>query len=1167
MHEWTTEQKLAIDGRSGTLLVSAAAGSGKTTVLVERVIQRLTDLANPCPADRLVIVTFTKAAAAQMKERIDIALSKQIAQTGDPWLMKQQLLLQSAKICTIDSFCGDLVRENFHMLGISADYAIADSGELARFEDAAVKKVLADKYNSGDAVFKALSNTVSSGGNDSALEGVIKSVYNSVSSFPFPEDELAKLAEPYRGNEPVSESIWGKFILSEASAKLRYCQELMEQCSEILSQPDDAVQAVADAIGTLVPEELALYRNMADMADVGKWDELYYALNYRVYQRFTTKRNLDATVKNSVKSRRDRAKSVADKVKGCVCVNSADFEKDRKALLPLVECLVDCVVRYSRELNEIKRLNEKFDFGDIEHLALELLVERDGDTVQKTQLAKSLSETYAEIMVDEYQDTNMLQDMLFSAISDDENNLFFVGDVKQSIYRFRQAMPEIFLGRRDNLSVFDGETYPARVNLSSNFRSRNGVTSAVNFVFEQLVSKQFGEINYDENERLNPMAKYPPKDTPDVELKLRENDEKESEAEYIAKYIKELLASGKLIKDGDVQRSVKAGDICILTRAKSHMLSYAEALEELGIPAVCVVEGELSGSAEVRIILSLLRVLDNPLQDIQLTAVMMSPLFGFTADELAVIRTGAKRGEPVYRSVVAAADSGNTRCREFLDRIDSVRRISIGMGAAEFMRRVYDETDILSIARALDEPDQRVANLRSLLDLAGSFDSTGACGLSAFLRFLDTAEQKGTEFNVSENSHAVKIMTIHKSKGLEFGVCILADMSRSLIHAEKGGVVLSRNLGLGMLLRESFSGKSFYTLQFVAAELSSRLMDLSEETRVLYVAMTRAKEQLVIVATCDFEEKLKTVSSAFDKGGKALAYGYLSTASNYIDWLLPIFTRHIDACDLRMYDDSGISSLVLSPDFSVGVSICKAGAQQDADAVPENELKELFSPDEELKKLIKERMEYVYPYASLTDAVAKKQASSFAEDTFDEEFFASSRPGFMSSGGLTAAQKGTLTHKYLQYCDLNTDDTESEIKRMVSEGKLSEQEAKELKRDEIAAFISSDICARIRASSEVMREKKFAMLLPVCEAYPDLPDIVSDENIVVQGMLDLAFVEDSEIVIVDYKTDRGVSEDEICSRHREQLTLYSKAMEKCTDYKVKAAYIYSLSLKKEIRVL
>lgn len=1167
MPEWTREQSMAIDGRDGSLLVSAAAGSGKTTVLVERVIRRLTDIQNPCPADKLVIVTFTKAAAAQMKERIEAALTKRISQTGDPWLMKQQLLLQSAKICTIDSFCGDLVRENFHQLGISADYSVADKGELNRYEDTAVKKVLADMYRSERDDFKALSDAVSSGGSDAALESVIKSVYSSVSSFPFPESELQKLAEPYRGNESVAESIWGRFVLDEAAAKLRYCLQLMEQAQEILSQPDDSVQAVADALGTLVPEEISLYRDMVRMAEDGAWDELYYRLNYHVYQRFTNKRNIDPTVKCAVKSRRDRAKATAEKVKSYICVNSADFERDRKALMPLVECLVECVVNYSRELNAIKRLNDKFDFGDIEHLALELLVERDGGEIKKTQLARSLAENYVEIMVDEYQDTNMLQDMLFSAVSNDERNMFFVGDVKQSIYRFRQAMPEIFLSRRDSLPAFDGSSYPARVNLSSNFRSRNGVTSAVNFVFRQLMSKRLGEIVYDESEQLNPMANYPPKDTPDVEFRLRADDENETEPVHIAKYIKELLASGRLIKHGDTQSPIVAGDICILTRAKTRMLGYAQALEELGIPAVCVVEGELSGSAEVRMILSLLRVLDNPLLDIQLTAVMMSPLFGFTASELARVRTGAKKDVPVYRSVVAAAENGDSKCRKFLDKMDSVRKISIGMGAAEFMRRLFDETDIISVARALDEPEQRVANLWSLLDLAGSFDATGACGLSAFLRFIDSAEQKGTEFNISEDSHAVKIMSIHKSKGLEFGVCILADLSGSLIHAEKGNVVLSRTLGLGMLLRDKFSGKSLYTLPFVAGELSARLMDLSEETRVLYVAMTRAKEQLVIVATCNYEDKLKAVSLAFDSQGSGLTYGYAGSASTYIDWLLPIFARHIDACDFRMFDESGLSDLVVSPDFSVKATVCKSAAEQEDVSEPQSVTQMLCQPDENLIQLIKERMEYVYPYSSLSGAVAKKQASGFADESFDEEYFASSRPAFMNSGGLTAAQKGTLTHKYLQLCDLSDDDISTQINRMVADGLFSEQEAKELRRDEIEAFYSSDICQRIRASSHVMREKKFAMLMPVGEAYPELPDIVKDESIVVQGMLDLAFVEDGQIVIVDYKTDRGVSEDVIRERHYEQLFIYSRAMEKCTDFKVKAAYIYSLSLKKEIRVL
>lgn len=1166
MPEWSAEQKLAIDGRDGTLLVSAAAGSGKTTVLVERVIQRLTDINDPCPADKLVIVTFTKAAAAQMKERIETAINKRISQTGDPWLMKQQILLQSAKICTIDSFCGELVRENFHQLGISADYAIADKGELARYKDTAVKKVLARMYASGSDVFRKLADNISSGNSDKALEETIKDVYSAVSSFPFPEAELRKYVEPYKSDVSVSESIWGKFILGEVAHRLNYCLELMTDAMRILNQPDVAKEDVGENLDKLISSEISLYRDTIDMAENGKWDELYYRLRYHIFQTFSCKRSLDPEIKNSVKSRRDTAKTlVKEKLIKYMCVTSVEFDRDRKELLPLVECLVECIISYGEELRALKMADNKFDFGDIEHLALELLVERDGDNVVKTPLAVSLSQTYKEVIVDEYQDTNMLQDMIFSAISDNENNLFFVGDVKQSIYRFRQAMPEIFLGRRDKLPLFDGSNYPARVNLSSNYRSRNGVTSAVNFVFSRLMSPKLGEIVYDETEQLNPKAVYPEKDTPDVEFRLRAPDKDESEYEHVAKYIRELLDSGKLIKSGDSQRPILPGDISILTRSNKRMLNYVQALEEIGIPAVCSVEGELSGSAEVRIILSLLRVLDNPLLDIHLTAVMMSPVFGFTAQELAEIRTGAKRGVPVYRSVVTAAAEGNGKCRRFLDKMDSVRKISIGLGAAEFMRRLFDETDVVSIARALDNSEQRVANLHSLLNLAGSFDAAGGCGLSAFLRFIDSSDKNGTEFNVSDDSHAVKIMSIHKSKGLEFPVCILADMSYNMVHPEKGNVVFNKAQGIGMLLKDKFSGKSMMTLQFLAGDYCSRNMSVSEETRVLYVAMTRAKELLVMVATCNYEKKLKAVSSAFDTKGH-LTYGYAVSSTTYIDWLLPIFTRHIDACDFRMFDDSTVSSSVINADFSLKATICKPDVEE-TEEQPEDNVSEISSPDEELMSIIKERMDYVYPYACLSGAVAKKQASGFADEALDEVNFASSRPGFMNSGGLTAAQKGTLTHKYLQYCDLKNSDIKSQVDRMVSEGKLSEQEGKALRIDEIEAFYSSDICSRINASPQVMREKKFAMLMPVRNAYPDLPEYVRDETIVVQGMLDIAFVEDDGIVIVDYKTDRGVDEAEIIRRHSEQLGIYAKAMEKCTGFPVKAAYIYSLSLKTEIKVM
>ncbi len=1168
MPEWTKEQKLAIDGRNGSLLVSAAAGSGKTTVLVERVIQRLTDTVNRCPADKLVIVTFTRAAAAQMKERIEAALEKRIAQGADPWLMQQQLLLQSAKISTIDSFCADLVRENFQSLGISADFSVSDDGENARFSEMAIREVYAQMYSSGRADFRLLSDTLSTGGNDVGLTEAIKTIYQTVSSYPFPADETDRLIAPYFSDEPVENSVWGSFMLDEAVQKLEYCLALMSDAEKLITDINADPDTVA-AVDELVAEEKQMYTALLEIASAKKWDELYFALHSLSFAPFTRKRKLDVELKNAVKLRRDKAKDTVVDLSEKICCTSAAFEADRAALRPVAAAFADCVKLYIQNLFEIKKQEEKFDFNDIEHLALELLVEKDTDgNIRKTPLAQLLSSSYAEIMVDEYQDTNELQDMIFSAVSDNESNLFFVGDVKQSIYRFRQAMPEIFLKRRDRVPEFDGENYPAKVTLGANFRSRNSITNAVNFLFERLMSERTGEICYNENERLNAKASYPEGTGPDIEFCLRADSRGATEPEFVASYVKNLLDSGRMIKDGDVQRPIRPGDVCILTRFNKRMSRYAQALENIGIPAMSVIDGQLGTSAEVRVMVSLLTVLDNPLQDIPLTAVMMSPVFGFTADELASIRIGVKGNVPVYRSVLAAAENGNEKCRRFLERIDMIRLISIGSGAAEFLRRLYTETDILSVAQAMDNPEQRVANLWSLLDRATAFDSSGGCGLSAFLRFLNKGDKNGTQVDISDGADAVKVMTVHKSKGLEFGVCILVELSENLRHVQKGNMSFSRSYGMGFTLRDKFSGKSFKTLPYIACGLETSLKELSEEVRVLYVALTRAKEQLVFIGSCSKpEEKLKAIPLAFPSDDSRMDYGYTSSSSTNLDFLLPVYGRHMQACEF--YSRIGVypDNFILKPDFDLKAVLCDESDNEEVTEDLSEEILESFAPDEDLALQIKARMDYEYPYAALSSAVSKKQASGFLDERFDESFFASSRPAFMNKGGLTAAQKGTLTHKFMQLCDLKNSDVKSQLAAMVADGSFTIEEAKELKTDEVEAFYSSELCKRINASSNIMREKKFAMLMSVTEVYPELTETFANETIVVQGMLDLAFEENGEIVIVDYKTDRGVGEDELRERHFEQLQVYSKAIERCTDYRVKAAYVYSLALKKEIKML
>ena len=1159
MTNWTAEQQKAIEGRDGTLLVSAAAGSGKTTVLVERVIRRLLDEENKCPANELVIVTFTKAAAAQMKERINIALQARQAGGGSPWLRQQQLLLQSAKISTIDSFCGDLVRENFHQLGISADFRVLDERDSAQYEEHALREVLDERYEQGDEDFLRLSDNFSSGGSDLALGEAIKKLAMLMSSLPFPSKSLDELAAHYDSGVKLAQSPWTAPVLQRVGSMLDYCVNATKQTL----QTAKAHEASYQALEPVLTSDLQLYERLRQLVEDKEWDALYQAIAEKSFLRFpTAKKNqpIDGVLWEKVKYNRKKIRECADKLGDYVFVTEKEFAEDCAALEPLVRQLIGCVKRYAENLLDRKKQDSAFTFNDIEHLALELLVDTNG---QKTELARSLSEHCVEIMVDEYQDTNELQDMIFSAVSKEESNLFFVGDIKQSIYRFRQAMPEIFLRRRSALPDFDGSTYPARLSLSANFRCRKSIAQAVNFIFDQIMTEKTGDVAY---EPLNPLAPYEEHAENDVELILREADEAETEPQFVARYVQKLLASGQQLGTGEKKHTITPGDICLLTRTKKRIPDYAAALEKRGIRAVGAIEGDLTDTAELKLVLSLLRVLDNPLADIPLAAVMLSPLFGFTTDDLTEIRTASPRKEPLYRSVAAYANGGDAACRRFLTRLNALRRIEIGMGAEEFLRRLYEETDLEAVVCAMGEPQLRLANLRSLLSLANQFDAGLNCGLRAFLRFLESSDCKGVNFNISEDCDSVKIMNIHKSKGLEFNICILCDLGSRSGGVDTEGWRVSKTLGVGLMRREQLSNRPMKTLQHLACRLESERLDLAEEIRVQYVALTRAKEKLCLIATVsNLENTLRDTSLAYAESGEVSAYALQKSATT-LGLLLPALMRHRDAMELRTLAGVGESGLVKPAVFSLKVSLIRAGQTESAPDEEAAARSRSGAPDEELKRELLERMNYVYPYAVLSRAVAKRQASGFADAHFSDRYFASSKPAFLQSGGLSAAQKGTLTHKVLQLCDF-AQPFEAQLKLLVEQGVLTETESRELDREGLAAFFASDLCRRILASPHVMREKKFAMLMPVTEIYPDLPERLSEEKVVVQGMVDLAFEEDGKMVVVDYKTDRGADEKELFDRHEQQLKIYVRALSQCMQYEVKEAMLYSFALKKTVQIV
>ncbi len=1156
MPNWTAEQQQAIDGRQGTLLVSAAAGSGKTTVLVERVIRRLTDEENKCPANELVIVTFTRAAAAQMKEKINAALQEKQASSGSLWLRQQQLLLQSAKICTIDSFCGDLVRENFHQLGILADFRVLDERDSAQYEELALREVLEECYEEGNEAFLRLSDQFSSGGSDMTLGQAIKKLALLMSSLPFPAQSLDKLADHYDGSVPLSQSPWAAPVFQAVVELLTFCVNAVGQTARMLESDEAARQELEPVLSS----DRQLYEGLLQCAAARDWNALYRGVAAMTFARFPApkkSRPIDAALRQRVKDNRDEIKKTAEKLADYVFVTEEDFAEDCRVLAPIARQLIACVKRYSENLFARKQQDNAFTFNDVEHLALALLVDEDG---QKTELARSLSEHCVEIMVDEYQDTNELQDMIFSAISRDESNLFFVGDIKQSIYRFRQAMPEIFLRRRSALPAFDGVTYPAQLSLSANFRCRKPIARAVNFVFEQIMTEHTGDVAY---EPLNPLAPYEDHADNDVELILREADPAESEAQFVARYVQTLLASGQTIGIGEKEHVITPGDICLLTRTKKRIPDYAAALEQRGIRAVGAIEGDLTDTEELKLVLSLLRVLDNPLSDIPLAAVMLSPMFGFTTDDLTEIRTASDTKEPLYRSVVAYANGGSEACRSFLARLNALRRLEIGMGAEEFLCRLFDETDLEAIVCAMGEPQQRLANLRSLLSLANRFDSGMNCGLRAFLRFLDSTDCKGVNFNVSEDCDSVKIMNIHKSKGLEFNVCILCDLGSKFGGRNTDSWRVSKTLGVGLRRRERLSDRPMKTLQYLACRLESDRLELAEEIRVQYVALTRAKEKLCLIGTVKDPEALLQKMSLTDAGGEVSAYR-LQACSNTLELLLPALMRHPDAMELRLLAGEGPNTRVKPSDFSLQVSVLNASQAeqtQEEAAQPDR----VCAPDDALKGELLERMAYVYPYAVLSRAVAKRQASGFADVRFSDRYLAVSKPAFLQSGGLNAAQKGTLTHKVLQLCDF-AQPFDEQLSRLVQQGVLTEAESRELNLAELQAFFASDLCRRIVASPQVIKEKKFAMLMPVTEIYPELPAAFDSEQVVVQGMVDLAFEEDGELVVVDYKTDHGVDEQELLDRHAQQLKIYVRALSRCTDYAVKEALLYSFALKKTVEV-
>ena len=1177
---WTTDQRHAIECCKGSVLISAAAGSGKTAVLVERVIRRLTDKDNPCSAEDLLIVTFTRAATAQMREKIGAAILKRLSEDPtDRHLRRQYMLLPFAKICTIDSFCNDLVRENFHALGISPDYSLLDNETAVIMKNDVCEAMLEREYEEDlDGRFSELSDMMSSGSSDEDFAKLIIKMYDISTAYPFPDLWLDSLIGEY-SQPDINKSRWGGIIKKYVCDMLDYC--VSSSRDVMTAMESDPI--VADAYGAAVQSDINMYAELREKIN-SDWDEALEAFKTVKYMSLgRVPKGYESETKNVVTTARKKLKDLLKKVPGIMCVSSEEHADDMRLLRDPVTKLIELVKQFGREYSAEKDKMNSADFSDILHRALNLLAVSDGSGGYiKTDLARELSSHYVEILVDEYQDINEAQDMIFRAISADENNLFTVGDVKQSIYRFRQAMPEIFLRRRSTTHSFESGKYPLGITLGSNFRSRVGVTSCVNYIFRQLMSTEAGELEYDDSEALNAAAKYPERDTPDCELhvvtdKGNRADTLEAQARYVAKYIERTVREGKmLVTKGGALHPASYGDFCILLRTAKNVSSvYANALSERGIPVFSPETGGFFEAAEISFILSLLRVLDNPVQDIPLAAVMLSPLFGFSAGELADIRASAKERleagetEPLYRSVAVSADEGDEKAAAFLKKIESLRRLSLTLSAGELVRRVCEETGFDAIVGAMPDGERRRLNVGLLCDYAEKYEAAGNLGLSGFIRFIDkvarTSGDLATAARPSENADIVRIMTVHQSKGLEFPICILADMQHAFNERDNTeSVLISSSAGLGMKRRTEDGISVYDTASRRAAVITSERMGRSEEMRVLYVALTRAKENLVMVTSVPNPEKgLAKVAVECGIGERANPFAVLRM-NNFSDLVLTALMRHPAADELRKLSGVDVPIFLSEKDrFKLKVVVSDSESFMTESA---NEQKIAAKPV--FFNEVQARLDYSDPRSVLSSVPAKRAASDGSERGINREYFASSRPAFMSSGGLTPAQRGTATHKFMQLSNYAAAraDIESELARLVDGGFLSEDEGKAVNIGAAKRFFMSPLAERIFASDNVMREKKFAALFPAKFFYPELTGEAAEEKIVVQGIADCVFVEDGKLVIVDYKTDTGVDAEALLDRYSAQLEIYREALSQALGMPVKETLLYSFFMNSTVKV-
>lgn len=1154
--KWTNAQENAINAKNSNILVSAAAGSGKTAVLVERVIKMITDPYSPVKLDELLIVTFTNAAAAEMKSRIFKSLNEKLKEfSNDTNIQNQLALLPSAKICTIDSFCINLVRDNFFKLNITQDFKILDTPEQMLLEQTAVDFLVEELYENEENDFSLLVEAMSKSKNDSELTTVIRKISEYINAHPYPMQWLYEMVEMYNPDTPLDATYWKEYAYSEISDVLDFAFQLINSSRNALSLDDE----MYDGYMNMLNEDEAVFVRIKDSLETN-WDNVKSVIESASFSTMPSKRGYVSEAKELISNNRNIYKKdlFSKDLLPVVCVNQQDYKYDCQQIYPVLKLLVKAIEKYNEKLRELKDEIESYTFSDIEHFAIELLFKYENGYYVRTELAEEYKNQFYEILVDEYQDTNSAQDKLFEMLSNDKNR-FMVGDVKQSIYGFRLAMPQIFNNKKTTFDPYETENSTnQKIILDKNFRSRKGICEFTNFVFSNLMSEKVGEMEYTNEEYLNSHDAYLPTNVPCAQLTLvqtPENEDKdEFEAVQIAKLIQSKINSKEQIQQGEGHRDVRYGDFAILLRTtKDRLPKYSKVLTEYGIPVVSNNKTNLFENNEIVILLSLLRVVDNPAQDIPLLATLMSVLYGYTADDIATAKVNAS-GKNLFASVSNSKEIFNA----FLNDLDKYQKYAASMSVESFLRQVINETSYLSLISAMGNSEQRRLNVMKLIDLAKRFDSGQNVGLTAFMRFIDSVVDSGVGIESATlsnaNDNCVQIMSVHQSKGLEFPVCILAGAAHSYNMRDLYNLVqLNPNYGIGLKVHNEEGMYRYNSLQYSCIKSMNLYASLSESLRVLYVAITRAKEQFISFVSCSDIDKY--VSNLANKivDGKLLP-NVLKRISSDGDFLTLCALIHKDGIELR---NKSSNYIPYDSDFDFDMKI--SFALDSDDFVPENEV--AVESSDETVNAIKEKLNFTYNRYQLANFVSKRAASSLDDKEKGFEYFAKAIPAFLDKDSMTAAQKGTAMHAFMQFCKYESakNSLDDEINRLVNASFITQEQAESLDKAKLSKLFNSSFGERLFSSDSIYREIKVSSCVPVCE----VEDTEFTDSVLIQGIADCVFEENGELVLVDYKTDKVENEEQLLDRYKKQVAFYRNAVEKTLNKPVKEALLYSFYLDKE----